>query len=186
MLIPGLDADDFMAASGACAGFVTAEAFCMGAAEGAATLAAVAFAVGAGAIILRAGSAPFVAADGTARVALAATTDAPMLRAPDEDASFVAFSRIAFCLSSSLARMGTRSSGIGLLSCRGEKVSRVSIECVMMINLETLAELDQLRHAFVHLAFHQCLTFLSQSLLLVGDEVAECWKGIRGRLYIIH
>lgn len=42
-----------------------------------------------------------------------------MLRAWVEVASFDDFSRIARCFSSSLARMGTRSSGMGLLSYNG-------------------------------------------------------------------
>lgn len=41
---------------------------------------------------------------------------APMVRAVVEAASSVAFSRICRCLSSSLAKIGTRSSGMGLLS----------------------------------------------------------------------
>lgn len=40
----------------------------------------------------------------------------PIVRAESELASLVAFSRICFCFSSSLARIETRSSGIGLLS----------------------------------------------------------------------
>ena len=46
-----------------------------------------------------------------------AGVDAPIARASVLSASFLAFSLIAFCFSSSLARMGTRSSGMGLLSC---------------------------------------------------------------------
>lgn len=41
----------------------------------------------------------------------------PMVRACVEEASLVAFSRICFCFSSSLARIGTKSSGMGLFSC---------------------------------------------------------------------
>ena len=41
---------------------------------------------------------------------------APMVRAVAEVASCVALSRICRCFSSSLARIGTKSSGIGLLS----------------------------------------------------------------------
>jgi hypothetical protein len=52
------------------------------------------------------------AALGTALVA----ADVLILRAPADEASLLAFSRICFCFSSSLARMGTKSSGIGLLS----------------------------------------------------------------------
>lgn len=45
-----------------------------------------------------------------------AGVEAPMALASLDSASFLAFSLIAFCFSSSLARIGTRSSGIGLLS----------------------------------------------------------------------
>lgn len=40
----------------------------------------------------------------------------PMVRAPVVEASLLAFSLICFCFSSSLARIGTKSSGIGLFS----------------------------------------------------------------------
>ena len=40
-----------------------------------------------------------------------------MARAFSETASDLVFSRICFCFSSSLVKMGTRSSGIGFLSC---------------------------------------------------------------------
>jgi len=42
----------------------------------------------------------------------------PMARACEDSASLVDFSRICLCFSSSFARMGTRSSGIGLLSLK--------------------------------------------------------------------
>lgn len=57
----------------------------------------------------------------TGRVALGVglrTELVPIVRACVELASLVAFSRICFCFSSSFARIGTKSSGIGLLSCR--------------------------------------------------------------------
>lgn len=41
---------------------------------------------------------------------------APMVRAVDDTASWEAFSRICRCFSSSLAKIGTKSSGMGLLS----------------------------------------------------------------------
>lgn len=41
----------------------------------------------------------------------------PMARAVSETASDFVFSRISFCFSSSFVKMGTRSSGIGFLSC---------------------------------------------------------------------
>ena len=47
---------------------------------------------------------------------VAGTFATPMLRALVSAASFFDFSKIAFCFSSSLARMLTRSSGMGLLS----------------------------------------------------------------------
>jgi hypothetical protein len=43
--------------------------------------------------------------------------DVLILRAPTDEASLLALSRICFCFSSSFARIGTKSSGIGLLSC---------------------------------------------------------------------
>lgn len=46
---------------------------------------------------------------------------APMLRACDDAASLLALSRIARCFSSSFARMGTKSSGMGLLSCQAPR-----------------------------------------------------------------
>jgi len=48
--------------------------------------------------------------------------EAPMARAWDDAASLLAFSLIARCFSSSFARIGTRSSGIGLFSCRLHKL----------------------------------------------------------------
>ena len=48
--------------------------------------------------------------------------EAPMARAWEEAASLLAFSIIARCFSSSFARIGTRSSGIGLFSCRSYKL----------------------------------------------------------------
>jgi hypothetical protein len=54
------------------------------------------------------------------REALAAVA-APMLRACADEASLLALSRMARCFSSSLARIGTRSSGIGLLSCQAPR-----------------------------------------------------------------
>jgi len=41
----------------------------------------------------------------------------PMTRAVSETASDFVFSRICFCFSSSFVKMGTRSSGMGFLSC---------------------------------------------------------------------
>ena len=41
----------------------------------------------------------------------------PMARAFSETASDLVFSRICFCFSSSFVKIGTRSSGIGFLSC---------------------------------------------------------------------
>lgn len=41
----------------------------------------------------------------------------PIARALSETASDFVFSRICFCFSSSLVSMGTRSSGMGFLSC---------------------------------------------------------------------
>lgn len=48
--------------------------------------------------------------------------EAPIARAWDDAASLLAFSLIIRCLSSSFARIGTRSSGIGLFSCRSPKL----------------------------------------------------------------
>lgn len=48
--------------------------------------------------------------------------EAPIARAWDDAASLLAFSLIARCFSSSFARIGTRSSGIGLFSCRSPKL----------------------------------------------------------------
>jgi hypothetical protein len=56
---------------------------------------------------------------GTALEATAAfSEEEPMARASAQAASFVDFSRICFCLSSSLARMETKSSGIGLFNLK--------------------------------------------------------------------
>jgi hypothetical protein len=55
------------------------------------------------------------------REALAAVA-APMLRACEDEASLLALSRMAFCFSSSLARIGTKSSGIGLLSYQAPRI----------------------------------------------------------------
>ena len=49
-------------------------------------------------------------------LALVVSVEGPMTRAWPDSASFVAFSRICRCFSSSFARMVTRSSGIGLFS----------------------------------------------------------------------
>jgi len=43
----------------------------------------------------------------------------PMVRAVSETESDFVFSRICFCFSSSLVKIGTRSSGMGFLSCNG-------------------------------------------------------------------
>lgn len=58
----------------------------------------------------------FAAATWVPREALAGVV-APMARAWVDAASLLAFSRMARCFSSSLAKMGTKSSGMGLLSC---------------------------------------------------------------------
>ena len=81
-----------------------------------ATLLVVVFAAGVSAG--RLGSALiFAAATWVPRAAFAGLV-APMVRACADVASWVDFSRMARCLSSSLAKIGTRSSGIGLLSCK--------------------------------------------------------------------
>ena len=57
----------------------------------------------------------------TGRVALGVglrTELTPIVRACVELASLLALSRICFCFSSSLAKIGTKSSGMGLLSCK--------------------------------------------------------------------
>ena len=95
--------------------------------------------------------------------------------------SALAFSNMAFCFSSSLARIGMRSSGMGLLSC--QVVSDMA-ECNQKgTNLERLAELDQIRLALVHLALCQRLLSLSEALLLVGHKVAEASNEAIGGLY---
>jgi len=43
----------------------------------------------------------------------------PMARAVSETESDFVFSRICFCFSSSFVKIGTRSSGMGFLSCGG-------------------------------------------------------------------
>jgi hypothetical protein len=61
----------------------------------------------------------FASCWGGKRVALGtalAAVDVLILRAPTDEASLLAFSRICFCFSSSFASMGTKSSGMGLLS----------------------------------------------------------------------
>jgi hypothetical protein len=142
-----------------------------GAAAGAAGLAAVPFATGgaavlapdAGALGFRPESGEIFAARGGpprgAPGAVEGEEEAPIFRAWAEAASFVDFSLMARCFSSSLARMGTRSSGMGLLSwvvdqygCRPKKQSGTY--------LETLTELDEVCHPFVHVALDQRLPFL--------------------------
>lgn len=98
------------------------------AAAGAAGFAAAPFAGGAAAVLalavgalgFRPGSGEILAASaGPPRGAPGAVDgeeEAPMFRAWAEVASFVDFSLIARCFSSSLARIGTRSSGMGLFS----------------------------------------------------------------------
>ena len=49
--------------------------------------------------------------------AVAVVVRGPIARACDDSASLLDFSLISRCFSSSLARIGTRSSGIGLFSC---------------------------------------------------------------------
>lgn len=63
-----------------------------------------------------AGARPVGAAFGIGRVPAAGGIVLPIDRALLFSASLTDFSRIAFCLSSSFARMGTRSAGIGLFN----------------------------------------------------------------------
>lgn len=48
--------------------------------------------------------------------------------------------------------------------------------------LEALTESDQIRHSFVHFAFHEGLSLLSQTLFLVRDKITEGREGICWRL----
>lgn len=80
---------------------------------------AVGFAAEGGTEGLREGSATLEDAfgdDGFCAFALTIELDAPIERAWEDAASCVDFSTICFCLASSLARMGTRSSGMGLFN----------------------------------------------------------------------
>ena len=106
-----------------------------------------------------------------------AGVDAPMTLACAEAASLEAFSLIAFCLSSSLAKIGTRSSGIGLLSCGACEHVR-NFGYIMGAYLEALAELDEFCYTLLHFVLHQCLLLLSEPLLFIGDEVTESRKRI--------
>jgi len=45
--------------------------------------------------------------------------------------------------------------------------------------LEVLTEFDQIRHSFVHFAFHEGLSLLSQTLFLVRDKITKGREGIR-------
>lgn len=116
MLIVGLP-EGFLTGALAMAGFAVAAVFCANAVDwvGAAVGAAV-FAVGARARVRLASTVIFAAATWVPREALAGVV-APMARAWVDAASLLAFSRMARCFSSSLAKMGTKSSGMGLLSC---------------------------------------------------------------------
>jgi hypothetical protein len=127
---------------------------------------------------------PEVAGTGelVAGVALSAAV-APMERACAEVASLEDFSMIARCFSSSLARIFTRSSGIGLFNWQRQySVIQGSTELAGEIYLETLTELEQLSHTLIPLAFHQCLALLRQPLLLVSNKFTERRKCIRWRL----
>lgn len=90
----------------------------LGAAAGAGAATVVVVLAPAGTLGLLADGAPLTSAAGGPRAlgALLAVADGPMLRACVDAASLLAFSRIARCFSSSLAKIGTKSSGIGLLS----------------------------------------------------------------------
>lgn len=112
--------------------------------------------------------------------AVVVSVEGPMTRACPDSASLVAFSRIWRCLSSSFARIVTRSSGIGLFSC---------VVVVMVVSyhsphdrpnlnlrsthLERLTELHQLRHTLVHLILDQRMLLPQQPVLLRRDKVPE-------------
>ena len=104
---------------------------------------------------------------------------APIARALVEDASRSDLSFIAFCFSLSFARIGTKSSGIGLLSC---KCQTEPTQPIRKTYLERLAELDQLRQPLIHFVLDESLPLLRQPLLLIGDEISECGKRVGGRL----
>ena len=109
-----------LAIEGSDVGLVVAAAFLCAAPGAAASWFAallVVLAPGAGALGLRPPSPNFWTAAGCPRaLGVAVVVEGPMFRACVEEASLVAFSRIARCLSSSLAKMGNKSSGMGLLS----------------------------------------------------------------------
>jgi len=50
-------------------------------------------------------------------------------------------------------------------------------------DLEALTKLDQFRHTLVHVVLDKCLSFLVQSLLFVGHEIAERRNRVCRRLY---
>jgi hypothetical protein len=137
-----------------------------GASDGLPPFAAFALALGGMAPAFEAGRAPpvatFIEGAMATSVVLAIVVD---------KTSFDALSRIACCLSSSLARIVTMSPGIGLLGCvhRQQKRRRN----VQRLDLERLAEPDQARHARLHvLANHGLL--LGLRTLLVTAELPEC------------
>jgi hypothetical protein len=83
----------------------------------------------------------------------------------------LAFSLIARCLSLSFARIGTRSSGIGLFSCQSHK--RLCTDDELEAHLEILAKLDQFGLAFIHVALDKRLAFSGEALSFVGNKSNE-------------
>lgn len=111
--------------------------------------------------------------------------DGPIERASAEDASSLAFSMIWRWRPSSFARIGTRSSGMGLLSYTTRHTQHTHSNINRKsgaTHLEALAELDEVCHALVHVALHERLALLSQTLLLVLHKVAERRERVRRRL----
>ena len=107
---------------------------------------------------------------------------APMVRACAEVASLVDFSIMARCFSSSLARIFTRSSGMGLFNWQRTALSAWLNRTNRRNYLETLTKLEQISHTLIPLALHQCFALLRQPLLLVSNKFAERRKCIRWKL----
>ena len=80
--------------------------------------------------------------------------EAPMARAWENAASLLAFSLIACCFPSSFARIGMRSSGIGLFSCQPHKLCCIDDE--LETYLEIFTKLDWFCQAFIHVALDRC------------------------------
>lgn len=97
----------------------------------------------------------------------------PIVRALLSPASLAAFSTIAFCLSPSFARMGTRSSGMVCFNCMAELLAGVVGEHIASTNLKALAKFNEFTQPLVLLVLHKRLLLLRHPFLFAADKVPE-------------